>query len=187
MELQSVSQIITYGSLQARAAIRDVGRVMGMTLPGSRRGRQTDAGKTRYYAERSLETKPRLRDLMEQDSKIDTLMNLAQKIEGLVRHAGIHAAGVIIADGNIVDNAPLYRGADGENVVQYDMKHAEKIGLIKFDFLGLTTLTHIQDVLNLIEKNRGKKYHNQGYITFRSRNLLNHVRGRYGGHIPVRR
>jgi DNA polymerase-3 subunit alpha len=105
----------------------------------------------------ALETEPRIRDLMEQDSKIATLMDLAQKIEGLVRHAGIHAAGVIIADGKIVDHAPLYRGADGENVVQYDMKHAEKIGLIKFDFLGLTTLTHIQDVLNLIERNRGKQ------------------------------
>ncbi len=63
----------------------------------------------------------------------------------------------MIADGNIMDHAPLYRGADGENVVQYDMKHAEKIGLIKFDFLGLKTLTHIQEAFDLIERNRGKK------------------------------
>src|SRR5262249_38264245 len=91
------------------------------------------------------------------DQKIATLLELAQKIEGLTRHAGIHAAGVIIADGNIVERAPLYRGAAGENVVQFDMKHAEKLGLIKFDFLGLKTLTHIQDALRLVEKNRNIK------------------------------
>jgi DNA polymerase-3 subunit alpha len=61
----------------------------------------------------------------------------------------------VIADGELVQHAPLYRGAEGENVVQYDMKHAEKIGLIKFDFLGLKTLTHIARALTLIEKNRG--------------------------------
>jgi DNA polymerase-3 subunit alpha len=153
----SVSQIITYGRLQARAAIRDVGRVMGMTFSEVDVVAKLIPEKIGITLKEALETEPRIRDLMEQDSKINTLMDLAQKIEGLVRHAGIHAAGVIIADGNIVDHAPLYRGADGENVVQYDMKHAEKIGLIKFDFLGLTTLTHIQDVLVLIERNRGKK------------------------------
>lgn len=153
----SVSQIITYGRLQARAAIRDVGRVMGMTFAEVDVVAKLIPEKLGITLKEALETEPRIRELMEQDSKINTLIDLAQKIEGLVRHAGIHAAGVIIADGNIVDHAPLYRGAAGENVVQYDMKHAEKIGLIKFDFLGLTTLTHIQDVLNLIEKNRKKK------------------------------
>jgi len=153
----SVSQIITYGRLQARAAIRDVGRVMGMTFAEVDVMAKLIPEKIGITLKEALETEPRIRELMEQDSKMNTLMDLAQKIEGLVRHAGIHAAGVIIADGNIVDHAPLYRGTAGENVVQYDMKHAEKIGLIKFDFLGLTTLTHIQDVLDLIEKNRKKK------------------------------
>jgi DNA polymerase-3 subunit alpha len=106
----------------------------------------------------AIKEESRIRELMETDPKISNLMDLAQKIEGLVRHAGIHAAGVIIADGNIVNHAPLYRGVEGENVVQYDMKHSEKIGLMKFDFLGLKTLTHINDALRLIERNRGKKY-----------------------------
>lgn len=158
----SVSQIITYGKLQARAAIRDVGRVMGMSFSEVDVIAKLIPEKLGITLKEAVETEPRLRDLMEQDSRMNTLMELAQKIEGLVRHAGIHAAGVIIADGNIQDYAPLYRGAEGENVVQYDMKHAEKIGLIKFDFLGLTTLTHIQDVLNLIEKNRGKKLTTKG-------------------------
>lgn len=154
---QSVSQIITYGKLQARAAIRDVGRVMGMTFSEVDVVAKLMPEKLGITLKEAIETEPRLRELMEMDPKINTLMDLAQKIEGLVRHAGIHAAGVIIADGNIVDHAPLYRGVDGENVVQYDMKHAEKIGLIKFDFLGLTTLTHIQEALDLVAKNRGKR------------------------------
>jgi len=155
---QSVSQIITYGRLQARAAIRDVGRVMGMTFADVDVISKLVPEKLGINLKEAIETEPRIRDLMETDPKINTLMDLAQKIEGLVRHAGIHAAGVVIADGNIMDHAPLYRGADGENVVQYDMKHAEKIGLIKFDFLGLKTLTHIQEALSLVKKNRGKTY-----------------------------
>jgi DNA polymerase-3 subunit alpha len=155
---QSVSQIITYGKLQARAAIRDVGRVMGMTFADVDVVSKLIPEKLGITLKEAIETEPRLREMMDMDPKVNTLMELAQNIEGLVRHAGIHAAGVIIADGNIVDHAPLYRGAEGENVVQYDMKHAEKIGLIKFDFLGLTTLTHIQEALQLVEKNRGRKY-----------------------------
>lgn len=154
---QSVSQIITYGKLQARAAIRDVGRVMGLSYSDVDAVAKLIPEKLGIQLEEAIELEPRLRDLMEMDPKMNTLMELARKIEGLVRHAGIHAAGVIIADGNIMDHAPLYRGVDGENVVQYDMKHAEKIGLIKFDFLGLKTLTHIQEAVDLVAQNRGKK------------------------------
>lgn len=154
----SVSQIITYGKLQARAAIRDVGRVMGMTFPEVDVVAKLIPEKLGITLKEAIELEPRMRELMEMDPKVNTLMDLAQKIEGLVRHAGIHAAGVIIADGDIADHAPLYRGAEGENVVQYDMKHAEKIGLIKFDFLGLTTLTHIQEALDLVKRNRGREY-----------------------------
>lgn len=158
---QSVGQIITYGKLQTRAAIRDVGRVMGMTFPEVDVVSKLIPEKLGITLDEAIETEPRLREMMDQDPKIQNLMDFARKIEGLVRHAGIHAAGVIIADGSIIDHAPLYKGADDENVVQYDMKHAEKIGLIKFDFLGLKTLTHIQEAFNLIEKNRGKKFTTQ--------------------------
>lgn len=154
---QSVSQIITYGRLQARAAIRDVGRVLGMAYADVDVISKLMPDKLGITLDEALELEPRLREEMEANPQVNTLMDLARKIEGLVRHAGIHAAGVVIADGNLVDHAPLYKGADGENVIQYDMKHAEKIGLIKFDFLGLKTLTHIQDTLRLIAKNRGKK------------------------------
>ncbi len=153
----SVSQIVTYGKLQTRAALRDVGRVMGMTFSEVDVVSKLIPDKLGITIQESIDTEPRLREMMEQDPKIQTLIDLALKVEGLVRHAGIHAAGVVIADGQIVDHAPLCRGANGENVVQYDMKHAEKIGLIKFDFLGLKTLTHIKDAFRLIEKNRGTK------------------------------
>jgi DNA polymerase III subunit alpha len=154
---QSVSQIITYGRLQARAAIRDVGRVLGMAYADVDVISKLMPDKLGLTLNEALEMEPRIREEMEANPQVNTLIELALKIEGLVRHAGIHAAGVVIADGSLVDHAPLYKGADGENVIQYDMKHAEKIGLIKFDFLGLKTLTHIQDTLRLIEKNRGKK------------------------------
>lgn len=154
---QSVSQIITYGKLQARAAIKDVGRVLGMTFPEVDVVTKLIPEKLGITLKDALEMEPRIGELMEMNPTVATLMDLAQRIEGMVRHAGIHAAGVIIADGQLVRHAPLYKGADGEQVVQYDMKHAEKMGLIKFDFLGLKTLTHINHALKLIKKNRGKK------------------------------
>lgn len=157
----SVSQIITYGKLQARAAIKDVGRVLGMTFPEVDAVTKLIPEKLGINLKEALETEPRISEMMETNPQVATLMDLAQRVEGMVRHAGIHAAGVIIADGQLVRHAPLYKGADGENVVQYDMKNAEKIGLIKFDFLGLKTLTHINHALNLIEKNRGKKIQTQ--------------------------
>jgi DNA polymerase-3 subunit alpha len=154
---QSVSQIITYGKLQARAAIKDVGRVLGMTFPEVDAVTKLIPEKLGITLKEALELEPRISEMMEMNPTVATLLDLAQRIEGMVRHAGIHAAGVIIADGQLVQHAALYKGADGEQVVQYDMKHAEKIGLIKFDFLGLKTLTHVNHALRLIQKNRGKK------------------------------
>ncbi|MBL7543754.1 MAG: DNA polymerase III subunit alpha [Bdellovibrionaceae bacterium] len=153
--IQSVSQIITYGKLQARAAIKDVGRVLGMTFAEVDLVTKLIPDKLGINLKESLEMEPRIREMMDMNPTVATLMDLAQRVEGLVRHAGIHAAGVIIADGELIRLAPLYKGADGENVVQYDMKHAEKIGLIKFDFLGLKTLTHINYALNLVKRNHG--------------------------------
>ncbi len=151
----SVSQIITYGKLQTRAAIKDVGRVLGMTFAEVDVVSKLIPDKLGITLSESLEMEPRIREAMESNPTVQTLIELALKVEGLVRNAGIHAAGVIIADGELTQHAPMYRGADDENVVQYDMKYAEKIGLIKFDFLGLKTLTHIHHALKLVKQNRG--------------------------------
>ena len=154
---ENVSQIITYGKLQARAAIKDVGRVLGMTYAEVDVISKLMPDKLGVTLDEAIEIEPRIKEQMDLSPQIQTLMDLARAVEGLVRNAGIHAAGVVIASQPLVKLAPLYRGAGDEQVVQYDMKWAEKIGLIKFDFLGLKTLTHIQNALDLIESNRGKK------------------------------
>ena len=152
----SVSQIITFGRLQARAAVRDVGRVLGMTFAEVDVIAKLIPDTLGITLDVAIEQEPRLRELMDSDPKAMQVLELARKIEGLNRHASIHAAGVVISDQPLVQLAPLYRGKEGENVIQFDMKSAEKIGLIKFDFLGLRTLTHIDKTIKLISSNRQK-------------------------------
>ncbi len=153
---ENVSQIITYGKLQTRAAIKDVGRVLGMAFAEVDVITKLIPEKLGITIDEAIADEPRLREQMDQNPQIANLIDLAKKIEGLVRNAGIHAAGVVIGDAPLVSYAPMYRGAADERVVQYDMKWAEKIGLIKFDFLGLKTLTHIKNALDLIRENRSK-------------------------------
>lgn len=151
---KSVSQIITFGKLQARAAIRDVGRVLGLEYSEVDVVAKMIPERLGISLPEAIVEEPKMRDAMEADARIKHLLTLAQECEGLTRHASIHAAGVIIADGEISSKAPLYRGVEDENVVQYEMKSAEKIGLIKFDFLGLKTLTHIRRAIDLIKLNK---------------------------------
>ncbi len=136
----SVAQIITFGTLQARAAIRDVGRVLEIPLP------QVDAIAKRIPPNTSLRKALKegedLRALAE-DEVFAKLFAISQRLEGLCRHASKHAAGVVIADGPLVEYSPLYR-IDGEIITQYAMGALEAIGLMKMDFLGLTTLDVIK-------------------------------------------
>ena len=173
---ENVSQIITYGKLQARAALKDVGRVLGMTYAEVDVVSKILPEKLGITLQEAIDTEPRIKEQMDLNPQIQTLMDLARDVEGLVRNAGIHAAGVVIASQALVRLAPLYKGADDEQVVQYDMKWAEKIGLIKFDFLGLKTLTHIQNALNLIESNRGKKI-TPGEIPFKDPGIYSLMSG----------
>ena len=152
-----VAQVITFGRLQARAAIRDVGRVLSMPYSDVDAIVKLIPEQLGITLQSALDQNPALKELTETDSQIFNLIDLAQRIEGLVRHVSIHAAGVIIAEQPILHYAPLYRGAEDENVIQFDLKYAKKIGLVKFDFLGLKTLTHIQKAFVLIEKNQNKK------------------------------
>ncbi|MEQ1875320.1 MAG: DNA polymerase III subunit alpha [Bdellovibrionia bacterium] len=155
---QCVSQIITFGKLKAKAAIRDVGRALGMLYPEVDAIAKLVPEKLGITLKDALATEPKLTEMADQDPKVAHLLDLAQKVEGLSRHASIHAAGVIISDKPLVEHAPLYKGVDNENVIQFDMKMAEKIGLIKYDFLGLKTLTLIDRALKLIQSNRGKTF-----------------------------
>lgn len=155
--VKSVSQIITFGVLKAKAAIRDVGRVMGLTFAEVDVIAKLIPEKLNIKLKEAIETEPRLRSLIDEDSKIATLLELAQRVEGISRHASVHAAGVIISNRPLVEYAPLYKVEGSQNVIQYDMKISEKIGLIKYDFLGLKTLTLIHDALKMVERNQNKK------------------------------
>ena len=155
---ECVAQIITFGKLQARAAIRDVGRAMGMTYGEVDFIAKLVPEKLGITLEEAINIEPRFKEISENDPKMASLLDTALKLEGLTRHASIHAAGVIISDRPLVEHCPLYKGNEGETVIQYDMIHAEKIGLIKFDFLGLKTLTMIDNAIKLIKQNRDKDH-----------------------------
>lgn len=150
-----VAQIITFGKLQARAVLRDVGRVMGMPYPVV-----DDLCKLVPYnparpptLAEAIKEQPQLQDMITQDAAFTLLMRRAQQLEGLYRHASTHAAGLVIGDRPLEQLVPLYREAGAESampVTQFNMKDVERIGLLKFDFLGLKTLTIIERALALV-------------------------------------
>ena len=154
-----VAQIATFGTLKAKAAIRDVGRALGLSfaetdaiaklIPAPKQGFD-------YPLTEAMKMEPRLGEMMKSDPRIKTLMDHALRLEGLVRHASTHAAGVVLSNLPLVDHLPLFVDKEGGIVTQYDMSCVEKIGLVKFDFLGLKTLTLIHDCLKLIEITRGE-------------------------------
>jgi DNA polymerase III subunit alpha len=149
-----VAQIITFGTLGAKAAIRDVGRVLEMPYADADKVAKLVPNQLNITLAQALETEPRLRELVETDSKVKELMTIAQSLEGLARHASTHAAGVVISEEPLTDHVPLYKGANDEIVTQYSMGDVEKIGLVKFDFLGLKTLTMIRRAETLINDAR---------------------------------
>jgi DNA polymerase-3 subunit alpha len=152
---QSVAQIITFGKLQARAVVKDVGRVMSMPY-----GFMDKISKMIPFhptnpltLQQAIDAEQALRDLIETDSQVKNLMEIALKLEGLYRHASVHAAGIVISDKNIQEMVPLYKDQRSMMpVTQFSMKYVESAGLIKFDFLGLKTLTVIQKNLDIIKK-----------------------------------
>ncbi len=153
----SVSQIITFGKMKARAVVRDVGRILGVPYGEVDRIAKLIPNTLGITLEQAVKVEPQLKELADQDEKIKQLLEIAKMLEGFPRHASTHAAGVVISDQPLVNFLPLYKGQHDEIVTQFDMKAVEKIGLIKFDFLGLKTLTVIDDTLKLIEKRHGKK------------------------------
>jgi DNA polymerase-3 subunit alpha len=107
--------------------------------------------------EGALQQEPRLKELVETDPRINELMTVARSLEGLARHASTHAAGVVISQEPLTDHVPLYKGANDEIVTQYSMTDVEKIGLVKFDFLGLKTLTMIHHAVRMINERKTRE------------------------------
>ena len=149
-----VCQIITFGKMLAKAVIRDVGRVMGLTYGEVDRIAKMIPDQLGITLAEAISVEPKLREAAREDPRVDKLLAIAQRLEGNCRHAGVHAAGLVISDRDLNEYLPLSVVSDTVTT-QFDMKYAEKIGLIKFDFLGLKTLTQINEALN-IARARGK-------------------------------
>ena len=155
---ENVAQIITFGKMQARAVIRDVGRVMDLPYAEvDRIAKLIPSTPLNITLDQALNQEPQLKELIKRDSKVESLFNIAKSLEGLTRHASTHAAGVVISSKSLMEYLPLYRGQNGEVMTQYPMKEVETIGLVKFDFLGLKTLTVVNHAIQLIEKDHGLK------------------------------
>lgn len=151
-----VAQIITFGKMKARAVVRDVGRVLDMPYKEVDKIAKLIPDTLNITIDEALRQEPALRKLEEEDEKIKLLISLSRVLEGLPRHESTHAAGVVISDKPLVEYLPLCKDSKGEVATQYAMDDVAKIGLIKFDFLGLKTLTVINQTLKLINRNEIK-------------------------------
>ena len=148
----NVAQIITFGTMAARAVIRDVGRAMNLPYADVDKIAKLVPTDLDITLEIALDKEPELAKLYKEDSKVRELINVSKKLEGLTRHASTHAAGVVISEDSLTNHAPLFKTSDGQISTGYAMGSLEKIGLLKMDFLGLRTLTVIQEALKIINR-----------------------------------
>jgi DNA polymerase-3 subunit alpha len=153
---ENVAQIITFGKLQARAVLKDVGRVLGFSFAESDQLTKLLPDTLNITIDDALAAEPRLREKIDNEPRTAKVVEYARALEGLYRNAGIHAAGVIITEEPVVSYCPLYVGKDGDVVTQFDKDSAEAVGLVKFDFLGLKTLTVIDHAVKLIHQTAEK-------------------------------
>jgi DNA polymerase-3 subunit alpha len=153
----NVSQIITFGKMKARAVVRDVGRVMGLPYGDVDRIAKLIPATLGMTLGEALKIEPKLVEMARKDARVKEMIEISMGLEGFPRHASTHAAGVVISDEPLTEHVPLYKGQKDEIVTQFDMKCVERVGLIKFDFLGLKTLTVIDDAVGLIERRTGDR------------------------------
>ena len=153
---ENVAQIITFGTMAAKAAIKDVGRAMDVPYADVDRIAKMVPTTLNISLEQAIEDSPALRQAYESDAQVRELIDTARKLEGMVRNAGVHAAGVVIAPRPLTELVPLFKTKNDEIVTAFDMNAIEKLGLLKMDFLGLTTLTILDDALKLIAQTRGE-------------------------------
>ncbi len=152
-----VAQIITFGTMKAKAAVRDVGRVLGLPLSAVDRVAKLIPDGPKVTLHSALDDSPDLRDQIEREPQVNRLWHLAERVEGSVRHCSVHAAGVVISDRPLTEYLPLYKAPNDETIcTQYPMTTCEEIGLLKMDFLGIKNLTIIDRVLREIKRSRGE-------------------------------
>ena len=155
---ERVAQIITFGKLQAKAVIRDVSRVFGLPYSEADMLSKLIPDELGITLEQALAKEQRFTELQERDPKIRQILSISRRLEGLLRHVSIHAAGVIITNRPLVEYCPLFKGREGEQVIQFDKDFSEKIGLVKFDFLGLKTLTVIDKAVQFIRRDHDPNF-----------------------------
>ncbi|MCX7974740.1 MAG: DNA polymerase III subunit alpha [Candidatus Aminicenantes bacterium] len=155
---ENVCQIITFGTMAARQAIRDVGRVLEIPLPEvDRIAKMIPAFGPESTIDGAIKSIPQLKELYERNAKIAQLLNIARSLEGQVRHPSIHAAGIVIAPKPLVEFMPLYMSSKNEITTQFPMEDIEAIGLLKMDLLGLRNLTVIRDTIDLVARDLNQR------------------------------
>jgi DNA polymerase III subunit alpha len=152
-----VAQIITFGTMAAKAAIKDSGRAMDIPYADVDRIGKMIPATLNITIDQALKDSPQLAAAYKDEAQTKALIDTAKRLEGLVRNSGVHAAGVVISPQPLTELVPLHRTKNDEIVTAYDMNAVEKLGLLKMDFLGLTTLTILDDALRLIEQTRGER------------------------------
>ena len=166
-----VAQIVTFGTMAARGAIRDVGRALNMPYSQVDYVAKQIPMELGITIKKALEVNKSLRELYQKDNEVRTLIDYSKAVEGLPRHTSTHAAGVVISKEPITEYVPLLRNKDAITT-QFDMNELEELGLLKMDFLGLRTLTVIQDTINLVEENHGKKIVFDSDFNYEDKNVL---------------
>ena len=154
---ENVAQIITFGTMKARAVVRDVGRVQGLSYAEADRVAKQIPATLDMTLAKALKENPVLREMEQSDPKVQNLLRVAHRLEGVTRHASVHAAGVVIAPEAISEFAPLYKSQKDEITTQWGWKEIERVGLLKMDFLGLSTLTLLHDAVEMIERTTGER------------------------------
>jgi DNA polymerase-3 subunit alpha len=168
---ENVSQIITFGKLQAKAVVKDVGRVLGLQFAETDQITKLFPDELNIKLKDAYDNSPDLRAKIESDPKLGKIWEYSLQLEGLTRNAGMHAAGVIITEEPIVTYCPLYVSKDGDYVTQFDKDYSEKIGLVKFDFLGLKTLTVIDNAVKFIHEQKGQEAFDLKAISYRDQKV----------------
>jgi DNA polymerase-3 subunit alpha len=153
---ENVAQIITFGTMKARAVVRDVGRVLDLPFADVDRVAKQIPAALDMTLDRALDESPTLKESEGRDERVRELLRIARRLEGMTRHASVHAAGVVIAPRPLTEFVPLYKSQKDEITTQWAMKEIERVGLLKMDFLGLSTLTLLADAVEHIRATTGR-------------------------------
>ena len=152
---ENVAQIITFGTMKAKAVVRDVGRVLDMAYGDVDKIAKMIPFDLKMTLDKALDESPPLKEAYQRDPRVKELIDISRRLEGTTRHASTHAAGVVIAPKALTEFVPLFKGTTADLTTQYDMKGVERVGLLKMDFLGLRTLTLIDNCVKMIEQQTG--------------------------------